>query len=241
MIPHSHGSLKQATTVSAPYRDPGAASPGPLRKPLGRSMLVGAVPLALAAKRRTDVLRQQDSDDLDVEESIALLRSSNPDLIDHLARSIGEELDGVVTVQEGSLVPAAGGPRPTAVICDLGPSANGHRVAFAREGGQLAIPASWSGDDVAANVVSLHDGKLLFARSEAELLRCLATRSLRQCVVLYLGPAHTLDDELSACSITLKPFLSDRNTTSSSVAKRLQRHPCRPTFVWSSYEQIPKY
>jgi len=71
----------------------------------------------------------------------------------------------------------------------------------------------------------LHDGTVTFARNEPELLRALATRTLRQSVVLYLGPASELDDELSACAITLTPYLEHE----TRVPMRIVTEPARGT------------
>ena len=209
MVPTSSASTRQVTSVSVPYKDASAKSP-PSRHHVPNPLTgAGAIPLALMAKRRGDQLRQQgdDSEDFDVDESIALLRMRSPDLIAYVVQRAGDALDGVLDLGNGDVPSSASSSTPPMVACALGPSATGSFVSFAREGGQLAILPSWSSDDVITNVAALHDGKLLFARSEAELLRSLATRSLRQSLVIYLGPLNDLDDELSACAITLKPFI----------------------------------
>ncbi|HEY5266474.1 MAG TPA: hypothetical protein VIJ40_06655 [Acidimicrobiales bacterium] len=209
MVPTSSASLKQAASVSVPYNDASVKSP-PSRHHVPSPLTgVDAIPLALMAKRRGDLLRQQDDDteDFDVDESIALLRARNPDLIAHVIQLAGDALDGVLDLRDGDVPSNTTSSASPVVACALGPSAAGSFVGFAREGGQLAILPSWNSDDVIKNVVALHEGKLLFARSETELLRSLATRSLRQSIVVYLGPVNDLDDELSACAITLKPFV----------------------------------
>ncbi|HEY5104219.1 MAG TPA: hypothetical protein VII65_04155, partial [Acidimicrobiales bacterium] len=209
MVPTSSASVKQPASVSVPYKDASVASP-PSRHHLPSPLIgVGAIPMALMAKRRGDLLRQQgdDTEEFDIDESIALLRARNPDLIAHVVQLAGDALDGVLDLRDGDVPSNANPSASPMVACALGPSAKGSFVGFAREGGQLAILASWNSDDVIKNVVALHDGKLLFARSETELLRSLATRSLRQSLVVYLGPANDLDDELSACAITLTPFI----------------------------------
>jgi hypothetical protein len=166
------------------------------------------LPLALMAKRRNDLLRHGDGEDLfDVDESIELLRSLDPDLIGRLVALIGDASDGVLDVSDSPSLNASAVPSSPLVACSLGPSVTGSLVAFAKEGGRLAIRASWSAEDVQRRVVALHQGVLTFARSESELLRALATRTLRQSVVLYLGPANELDDELASCAITLTPYL----------------------------------
>jgi hypothetical protein len=160
------------------------------------------------AKRRNDLLRQPEGKELfDVDESIDLLRSLNPELIGHLLVLIGDASEGVLDIPDAPAPLANVTPRSGVVACSLGPSATGSLVGFAREGGRLPIRASWSVEDIKRQVVALHDGAVTFARNEPELLRALATRTLRQSVVLYLGPASELDDDLSACAITLTPYL----------------------------------
>ncbi|HEY5111702.1 MAG TPA: bacterial transcriptional activator domain-containing protein [Acidimicrobiales bacterium] len=214
MVPTSSAPLKQTTTLSVPHQDALGTSPTPRHHLPIPVTGVGVVPLALLAKRRSDLLRQQDAaDDFDVDESIGLLRARNPDLIGRLVQLTGDLLEGVLDVRDGDVASAASSPVSPVVACALGPSTDGTFVAFAREGGQLAILPTWSSIDVVNNVVALHDGKLLFAHSEAELLRSLATRSLRQHVVIYLGAVSDLDDELAACTITLKPFVDPARTS----------------------------
>jgi hypothetical protein len=165
--------------------------------------------MALMAKRRSDLLRQQD-DDFDVDESIELLRSRNPELIEHIVCLIGDAQDGVLELRDVTSTLTTSSPPPSLVACSLGQSSGAELIGFAREGGQLSILPSWTSDDVVHNVVALNDSKILFARSESELVRFLATRSLRQSMVIYLGASNDLDDDLCACAITLKPYVDSR-------------------------------
>ncbi len=96
--------------------------------------------------------------------------------------------------------------RDAYVACALAPSPHGTLVSFAREGGVLAILPTWSSRDVVEATVALHSGRLVFADNENELLRALATRSVRNTLVVYLGERAELDEELTACSITLTPY-----------------------------------
>ena len=209
LMPTASATMKHPTAITVPYHDVTAAAGSPTHRGPNPTAGLTGVPMALMAKRRSDLLRHRDddADDLDVEESIELLRARNPDLIASLVQLVGDALDGVLEVRDDSL-PEATSPSTAAIVaCALGPSANGSLVGFAREGGRLPIPPSWSSDDVVRNVVALHDGKVLFARNEAELLRFLATRTLRHSVVVYLGAPTELDDELAACTISLQPYV----------------------------------
>jgi hypothetical protein len=201
----THVSAHEPTAISISYQSTSRGTPHP--QP---TALVGLspLPLALMAKRRNDLLRQPEGDELfDVDESIEVLRSLNPELIGHLVALIGDASDGVLDIPDAPGPPGIASPRSAMVACSLGPSATGSLVGFAREGGRLPIRASWNADDIRREVVALHEGTVTFARNEPELLRALATRALRESVVLYLGPPNELDDELGACAITLTPYL----------------------------------
>jgi hypothetical protein len=208
LIPAAHTTHPPtAQSISRPASDTGSPSPRRgLPRPIGE---VSSVPLALMAKRRQDLLREANDDpgDFDIDESIELLRRRDPDLIARLAGLTGDRVDGVLDVTEEMTTTPSDVPTEAMVACSLGPSATGALVGFAREGGRLPVRASWSSEDLERNVVALHDGRVLFVRSEPELLRALATRSLRQCLVVYLGPADEVDDELAACTITVRPHL----------------------------------
>ena len=135
------------------------------------------------AKRRSDLIRQhQFSDDrYDVDESIGLLRALNPALLQQLRQMIGERREGVIDVPNAidATIHADGDAEPC-VACALAPTPFGTLVSFSREGGTLAILPSWSDADVMEATVALHSGKLVFADNEHDLLRALATRSVRK-------------------------------------------------------------
>jgi hypothetical protein len=197
----------------------------PIRIPDPLSATLGAMPLALMAKRRSDLIRQHQFVDIDddVEESIELLRSLNPTLLGQLRHMIGERLDGVIDVPNDIDSTAPSRECTDAyVACALAPSPHGTLVSYAREGGVLAIHPTWSSRDVVEATVALHNGRLVYADNENELLRALATRSVRHALVVYLGERAELDDELIACSITLTPYREQpralRTSAWSSVA-----------------------
>jgi hypothetical protein len=201
----THAAAHEPAAISIAHQSTSRGAPHHLPTPLAG---LSPLPLALMAKRRNDLLRQPEGDELfDVDESIEVLRSLNPELIGHLVALIGDASDGVLDIPDGPVPLGIAAPRSAMVACSLGPSANGSLVGFAREGGRLPIRASWNSDTIQREVVALHEGTVTFARNEPELLRALATRALRESVVIYLGPSNELDDELSACAITLTPYL----------------------------------
>jgi hypothetical protein len=104
-------------------------------------------------------------------------------------------------------------------VCVLKDELSGVVLSFAREGGRLRVPAQWSDADVIESTVALHEGgRLRFAREENELLHALATRSLRSSLVIYLGHAGGIDDDLRACSVTIEPAASDEQLYADSLA-----------------------
>ena len=184
---------------------------------LPRASALGAVPLALMAKRRSDLLRQHQFTDLstgrpesdDVDATITLLRARNPRIIDAIRSLIENRLDGVVVVPSMfEHLPVTTGTDPV-VACWVGDNTDGSLVAFAREGGRLAIPASWSTDVVRDSTVALHEGRVVFVDAITDLLRALATRSVHNTTVVYLGSPQDLDDELAACSVTIVTLTPD--------------------------------
>ncbi len=196
---HPPSATPTPTVVATAARAP--RPPGP-RIPVGAGL--GAVPLALAAKRRDDTLRDEGADGLDVEESIALLRARDPETVRRVAARCGRDRDGVVVVPAGPLDAGPDEPLFPLVACVLGEGPEGVRVAFAREGGRLALVPGRGVEDAVALAVSLGPERLVVARREDELLHALATRALRRAVVLYLGDAARLDDDLLASAVTIE-------------------------------------
>ncbi len=196
---HPPSATPPPVAVAAAARGPRAPAP---RVPVAAGL--GAIPLALAAKRRGDTLRDEGADGLDVEESIALLRARDPGTVRRVAARCGRDRDGVVVVPAGPLDAGPDEPLFPLVACVLAEGPDGVRVAFAREGGRLVLAPGWGVEDAVAHAVSLGPERLVVARGEDELLHALATRALRRAVVLYLGDAARLDDDLLASAVTLE-------------------------------------
>jgi hypothetical protein len=214
------GALADVTsTANRGHRSVPSQSPSPPGAPLSLPAL-GSLPMALMAKRRSDLLRQHQfvEIDHDVDETIRVLRALNPELLAQLRQLIGDQMDGIIEVPHELATMSGVASNDPIVACTLGDSGTGTLVSFAREGGRLAILPTWNSDDVANSVVALHDGRLIYTATEHELLRALATRTVRNTMVLYLGPAHDLDEELAGCTITLTPFLGDSRPVTTSWA-----------------------
>ena len=225
LIPPSAGASTtyEVAAIVHPYLDPATASHArsstPTKTPAPWSVpTMGALPLAMMAKRRSDLLRQHQFTDVDadVDDTIELLRSLNPALIAQVRAMTGEQREGVVVVSAVAESTSLNISTGAVVACCLGTVDDGTVVGFAREGGRLSILPTWNRHDVINAVIALHDGKLVFAESMSELLRALATRSVHHTLVIYLGVADDLDDELAACAITLTPYNERTRAVTSS-------------------------
>lgn len=158
----------------------------------------GALPMALAAKRRADQLRHDDPDDAFADTSIALLRQARPEDLARLATAIGHQREGSlpssVSLQH---VPPSDTIEPTVVmVVD-------DRLYFAREGGRLPVPSELNDEELDERLVALHPGALRLVHEESELLRALATRHLRHTLVVFVGASTRLDDDVAASCVTL--------------------------------------
>jgi hypothetical protein len=205
----------------------------PEREPF--DVFTGAVPMALIAKRRFDQLHQQEietSDD-DVDDVITLLRSYDPLVIANIRSLIGHELSGVVVVPHdlNDHVPLT--TNEPILVRTLHSDEEGTHVAFAREGGQFRVPATLGETDLTTSCVALHEGRIVFERNVEGLLRALATRTLRNATVVYLGPVRDLDEELRACCITFE-------RDSDAVPSREQGDSETETYVTDVASRLPR-
>jgi len=177
---------------------------------------MSVVPLALMAKRRTDLLRQHQFTDtsLDVDQTIELLRGRRPDVIAHIRGLTRARNSGVLDVADDLDFPETIGGDEACVACYLGPSPTGSLVGFASEGGRLPIRSDWSDVEIRGSIIALHEGRVIFTETPDELVRALATRSIRHALVVYLGTTSGLDAELAACCITLTTLPADPGSSS---------------------------
>ena len=164
---------------------------------------LGALPMALMAKRRRDQSHFEQTDD-DIDDLIALLRNADVSLVSHLRRAIGARRDGVIRVARDFAFSAPLLDDEPVVACVVDDDGNEPLVSFAREGGRLRIPPHWTRDDLVAKMVGLHDGgRIVATEVDYDFLRALAIRSVRRHLVVYLGDSDELDDVLRACAVTV--------------------------------------
>jgi len=175
----------------------------PQPRPLAANAL-GALPLALVAKRRRDQARFQQTPDDEIDDLIALLREAEPSLVSHLRRVIGARRDGVVRLARDFAYAAPLFDDEPVVACVLNDDDTEPLVSFAREGGRLRVPPHWTRGELVENMVGLHDGGRIVATDvDYDFLRALAIRTVRRHLVVYLGDSDGLDDALRACSVTI--------------------------------------
>ncbi len=191
-IAPAHGAVATTVEHHSPRQRPHAAN------------ALGALPLALVAKRRRDQARFQQTPDDEIDDLIALLREADPSLVSHLRRVIGTRRDGVVRLARDFAYAAPLLDDEPVVACVLDDDGTEPLVSFAREGGRLRIPPNWTRGELVENMVGLHDGGRIVATDvDYDFLRALAIRSVRRHLVVYLGDGDQLDDALRACSVTI--------------------------------------
>ena len=192
----SSPSVHSAAATTVHHVDP---SPRPRA-----SDALGALPMALMAKRRRDQSRFEQTDDEDIDDLIALLRNADPSLVSHLRRAIGTRRDGVIRVARDFAFAAPLLDDEPVVACVVDDDDLEPLVSFAREGGRLRVPPHWSRDDLVDKMIGLHDGGRIVATDvDYDFLRALAIRSVRRHLVIYLGDGDELDDVLRACAVTV--------------------------------------
>ena len=198
-----------AVAISATLADasiPTHTPPGHPKPAVPDIASMGSLALALMAKRRGDTLRHNTDDlsDADVDVALTLMHQADPALLHQLARLVGDRRDGVMRVgQDFAYGVLSDTSTPLAAVV-LEENHDGALISFAREGGRLRVPVTWSVEHVANAVVAVHNGRLGVATSGPELLRQLATRSLASTLVVYMGPAEEIDDALRNCSIVVE-------------------------------------
>jgi hypothetical protein len=199
-----------ATASVATSRWLGQSTPGRVHRNLPQKrepvLGLGGVPLALMAKRRFDELHQRggEANEHEVDDVVELLRSYDPTLLSQIRSLIGNAKSGVVLVPSDveTLSPSSG--TDPVIVRVLGTDDEGTTIAFAREGGELVVDGDARTSEIVAGCVALHAGRVVYEDTMSGLLRSLATRSLRNVTVLYVGPVSDLDDELRACCVTMK-------------------------------------
>lgn len=207
---HDHRSTNApASTILSPGMVPErsrVAGEAPKRPaPTSPIASVSMIPLALMAKRRSDLLRQHQftNTSQDVDRTIELLRGLRPELIARVRQMIGQRLSGVIDCpSDGESGDVLLNEEPC-VACFLGPTSTGSLIGFSREGGRLPVRTDWSDEEIRDSVVALHNGKIVFTSSTDELIRALAVRSVHQTLVVHIGSAAGLDGDLAASCVTV--------------------------------------
>ena len=206
-----------AHSFAAPSDGSGENSSGSSRAPWPGGSL-GALPLALIAKRRRDFIRQSRSeiDDADVEATIVQLRGYDDAQLRALARAIGDRPAGLVAVNRlVAYDEAAAYDGSPVVAVVLAADDDATLVAFARPGHALAIgPEGAQLVDRYAVVVN-GNGQCRVTTTPDSALRALALRSSFDDVVIFTGVANELEDQVAARCVTISdgPFRLNNTVT----------------------------
>lgn len=109
------------------------------------------------------------------------------------------------------------------VVCRLGHSSGRTLIGYARRGAVLPIANEWTATQLRDELVGLPETPLVFADSEHQLLRALATRSERSTVV-FTGRPSAIDDELRALCVCVaanvdEPFAEELGPPRVSVLR----------------------
>ena len=130
---------------------------------------------------------------------------------------------GVATVPDSfDQLPVVDDADPV-VVCRLGYSSGQTLLGYARRGSVLPIANEWTATQLRHELVGLPETPLVFADSEHQLLRALATRSGRSTVV-FTGRPSEIDDELRALCVCVAanpadPFVEELEPPRVSVLR----------------------
>jgi len=161
---------------------------------------------ALAAKGRRDRLKLgsgvDDVDDVDV--VARRLHDGDEELVAQLRDVVGSDVDGHVLVTDDAWSAPARHDSDPVVVSLLSARDEALVLGYAREGGSLPVDLDWTPAEYYDRVVGLHEGRVVFAHSDNELVRALARRRDLTTLVVYLGAPSDLDDELRDLCVTVR-------------------------------------
>ena len=141
----------------------------------------------LATKRQRDELRSGQQSSFASSEDLELLFNAHHFLTGGRSGTavVPEHLEDLPAVHDDDPV----------VVCPLEHTAEGTVLAYARPGAVLCVPGPFSANQLRERLVGLPDVRLVFADTELELLRALATRT-RTTAVVFTGEPAAIDQTL---------------------------------------------
>lgn len=206
----SRGPARPATAAHAlaPSSGPRAAftptTRAPHSRPASSDSPVSLFAAALMAKGRRDRGRDaSERSDEEIDEIARRLHDTDDRLIGQLRDVIGSSLDGQTTITDDDAQVDARVDFDPVVVSILEQRSDALIVGYAREGGTLPVNLAWSAAELTARLVALHDGTVVFADNDNQLVRALARRRGLSTLVVYVGEADELDDELRGLCVTL--------------------------------------
>ena len=170
---------------------------------------VGLFALALAAKGRRDRLDVADPDE-DLDALAERLHEGDATLVARLRDVIGSDVDGEVVVTDEAFAVAARYDVEPVVVSFIGPRPGGFALGYAREGGVLPVDLTATEGELSRRMVALHEGAVVLAHSDNELMRALVRRRDDSTLVIFTGDRSDLDEELRALCVTLRPASGTR-------------------------------
>ena len=208
------GMTHSPTTVAPPtsYESTTTtASPTPLHHSSGDQTpwsvaSLGALPFAMVAKRRRDFLQQSqfEVDDDDIDAVTDELRFFDEDSLRNLRQIIANDLDGIVAWSPVDQPEEDAAFHDDVLAVAFGENAPNVIVAFARPGGTLPFSPNEARVLLNNASVALHiEGTFNAVETEREVLRRLALRRSPHEIVVYVGCASDLDDEIAEHCVTL--------------------------------------
>ncbi len=167
---------------------------------------LGALPLALIAKRRRDFLRQSRSElaDGDIDATIIQLRGYDDTQLRALARAIGDSSAGLVAVNRLVAYDEVNNDATTPVVAVVVASdEEATLIAFARPGHSLSVGPEGAALIDQYAVVLNGNGQCRVTTSPDATLRALALRATFDDVVIFLGPSSQLDDQVAQRCVSI--------------------------------------
>lgn len=173
-------------------------TPAPLSTPAVASAPLAHLAFLLAAKRRRSELTPTADENIDAE--IGAIDAIDLAPLQALHHFFDGASAGVATVPDTfDTLPVVDDGDPV-VVCRLGQSPGQTLLGYARRGAVLPIAHEWTVNQLRDELVGLPESPLVFADSEHQLLRALATRRDRSTVV-FTGHPSEIDDELRALCV----------------------------------------
>jgi len=154
--------------------------------------------LLLATKRRRQQLNEIADDEVD--DALRAMEALDTTPLEALHHFFDGSTAGVASIPDSFVALPLVDDADPVVVCRLGQSAGHTLLGYARRGAVLPIAHEWTANQLREELVGLPETPLVFADSEHQLLRALATQRDRSTVV-FTGRPSDIDDELRSLCV----------------------------------------